>query len=545
MTPTLRLSIHHLPIGSYMSYVNRVERNVMHSDIFDKINELYDKRRQTELGGGDERIKKQHAKGKLTARERIDYLLDKDTFIELNPFMEHRGTDFGMNNNDAKGEGVVTGFGKINGRPIYLFSQDFTVYGGALGEMHGKKIANVMDLAAKNGVPFIGLNDSGGARIQEGVSSLDGYGHVFYRNSIYSGVIPQISVIMGPNAGGAVYSPAITDFVIMVEETSQMFITGPKVIETVTGEKISTEDLGGAHIHNAKSGNAHMKAESEEKALDAVRELLTYLPLNHKVKPPTVDCEQTEDIRPDLTDIVPFNPTKSYDVKLIIEQVVDVDSFFEIHKDFAKNIVVGFARINGQTVGLICNQPKYLAGGLDIDSSDKAARFIRFCDAFRIPLITFEDVTGFFAGIKQEHGGIIRHGAKILYAYSEATVPKITMITRKAYGGAYVALNSKSIGADIVYAWPNAEIAVMGPEGAANIIFAKEIADSENPEETRQEKIDIYREKFANPYIAAGLGMVDDVIDPRETRIKLMQALDMLKNKEEDRPKKKHGNIPL
>lgn len=514
-------------------------------DIFDKINELYDKRRQTELGGGDERIKKQHAKGKLTARERIDYLLDKDTFIELNPFMEHRGTDFGMNNNDAKGEGVVTGFGKINGRPIYLFSQDFTVYGGALGEMHGKKIANVMDLAAKNGVPFIGLNDSGGARIQEGVSSLDGYGHVFYRNSIYSGVIPQISVIMGPNAGGAVYSPAITDFVIMVEETSQMFITGPKVIETVTGEKISTEDLGGAHIHNAKSGNAHMKAESEEKALDAVRELLTYLPLNHKVKPPTVDCEQTEDIRPDLTDIVPFNPTKPYDVKLIIEQVVDVDSFFEIHKDFAKNIVVGFARINGQTVGLICNQPKYLAGGLDIDSSDKAARFIRFCDAFGIPLITFEDVTGFFPGIKQEHGGIIRHGAKILYAYSEATVPKITMITRKAYGGAYVALNSKSIGADIVYAWPNAEIAVMGPEGAANIIFAKEIKESANPEQMRQEKIDMYREKFANPYIAAGLGMVDDVIDPRETRIKLKHALDMLANKEEVRPAKKHGNIPL
>ncbi|HLR01381.1 MAG TPA: acyl-CoA carboxylase subunit beta [Virgibacillus sp.] len=514
-------------------------------DIFDKINELYDKRRQTELGGGDERIKKQHAKGKLTARERIDYLLDKDTFIELNPFMEHRGTDFGMNNNDAKGEGVVTGFGKINGRPIYLFSQDFTVYGGALGEMHGKKIANVMDLAAKNGVPFIGLNDSGGARIQEGVSSLDGYGHVFYRNSIYSGVIPQISVIMGPNAGGAVYSPAITDFVIMVEETSQMFITGPKVIETVTGEKISTEDLGGAHIHNAKSGNAHMKAESEEKALDAVRELLTYLPLNHKVKPPTVDCEQTEDIRPDLTDIVPFNPTKPYDVKLIIEQVVDVDSFFEIHKDFAKNIVVGFARINGQTVGLICNQPKYLAGGLDIDSSDKAARFIRFCDAFGIPLITFEDVTGFFPGIKQEHGGIIRHGAKILYAYSEATVPKITMITRKAYGGAYVALNSKSIGADIVYAWPNAEIAVMGPEGAANIIFAKEIKESSNPEQMRQEKIDMYREKFANPYIAAGLGMVDDVIDPRETRIKLKHALDMLANKEEVRPAKKHGNIPL
>lgn len=514
-------------------------------DIFDKINELYDKRRQTQLGGGDERIQKQHDKGKLTARERIDYLLDKDTFVELNPFMEHRGTDFGMNHNDAKGEGVVTGYGKINGKPIYLFSQDFTVYGGALGEMHGKKIAAIMDLAAKNGFPFIGLNDSGGARIQEGVSSLDGYGHVFYRNSIYSGVIPQISVIMGPNAGGAVYSPAITDFVIMVEKTSQMFITGPKVIETVTGEKISTEDLGGAHIHNAKSGNAHMKAGSEEEALDAVRDLMTYLPANHQEKPPSVDYEQTEDIRSDLTDIIPFNPTKPYDVKLVIEQVVDLDSFFEIHKDFAKNIVVGFARINGQTVGLVCNQPKYLAGGLDIDSSDKAARFIRFCDAFGVPLITFEDVTGFFPGIKQEHGGIIRHGAKILYAYSEATVPKVTVITRKAYGGAYVALNSKSIGADIVYAWPNAEIAVMGPEGAANIIFAKEIKESADPEQIRQEKIDMYREKFANPYIAAGLGMVDDVIDPRETRIKLKQALDMLANKKEVRPAKKHGNIPL
>lgn len=514
-------------------------------DIFDKINELYDKRRQTELGGGDKRIEKQHDKGKLTARERIDYLLDAGTFVELNPFIEHRGTDFGMNNNDAKGEGVVTGYGKINGRPIYLFAQDFTVYGGALGEMHGKKIAAVMDLAAKNGFPFIGLNDSGGARIQEGVSSLDGYGEVFYRNSIYSGVIPQISVIMGPNAGGAVYSPAITDFVIMVEETSQMFITGPKVIETVTGEKISPEDLGGAHIHNAKSGNAHMKVTTEEEALDSVRKLITYLPANHKEKPPFSGPVETDDIRPDLTDIVPFNPTKPYDVKSVIEQVVDPDSFFEIHQDFAKNIVVGFARINGQTVGLVCNQPKHLAGGLDIDSSDKAARFIRFCDAFGIPIITFEDVTGFFPGIKQEHGGIIRHGAKILYAYSEATVPKITVITRKAYGGAYVALNSKSIGADIVYAWPNAEIAVMGPEGAANIIFAKEIEESAHPEQMRQEKIDMYRDKFANPYIAAGLGMVDDVIDPRETRIKLKQALEMLANKEEDRPAKKHGNIPL
>jgi propionyl-CoA carboxylase beta chain len=514
-------------------------------DIFDKINELYDKRREVELGGGDERIDKQHDKGKMTARERIDYLLDADSFVELNPFIEPRASDFGMSNNSAKGEGVVTGYGKINGKPVYLFAQDFTVYGGALGEMHGKKIAAVMDLAAKNKVPFIGLNDSGGARIQEGVSSLDGYGHVFYRNSIYSGVIPQISVIMGPSAGGAVYSPAITDFVIMVEKTSQMFITGPKVIETVTGEKITSEDLGGAAIHNSKSGNAHIKAASEEEALDAVRNLLTYLPANFEEKPETRDYPDENEKRPALTDIVPFNARSPYDVKKVIKEVVDEKSFFEIHENFAKNIVVGFARIKGKTVGLVCNQPKYLAGGLDIDSSDKAARFIRFCDSFNIPLITFEDVTGFFPGIKQEHGGIIRHGAKILYAYSEATVPKITVITRKAYGGAYVALNSKSIGADLVYAWPNAEIAVMGPDGAANIIFAKEIAESENPEETRQEKINTYREKFANPYVAAGLGMVDDVIDPRETRIKLIQALEMLFNKQEDRPAKKHGNIPL
>lgn len=514
-------------------------------DIFDKINELYDKRRLAELGGGDERIKRQHDKGKMTARERINYLLDEDSFVELNTFINHRGTDFGMEDSNGKGEGVVTGYGKINGRPVYLFAQDFTVYGGALGEMHGKKIANVMDLAAKNGVPFIGLNDSGGARIQEGVSSLDGYGHVFYRNSIYSGVIPQISVIMGPSAGGAVYSPAITDFVIMVEKTSQMFITGPKVIETVTGEKISAEELGGAEIHNSRSGNAHFKAATETEALDAVKKLLSYLPANNIEKPPQQASENDEDYRSELTEIVPYDSTRPYDVKQVIKEVVDPDSFLEVHKNFAKNVVVGFARVKGQPVGLICNQPKYLAGGLDIDSSDKTARFIRFCDSFNMPLITFEDVTGFFPGVKQEHGGIIRHGAKILYAYSEATVPKLTVITRKAYGGAYVALNSKSIGADLVYAWPNAEIAVMGPDGAANIIFAKEIAESEHPEKVRQEKIDTYREKFANPYIAAGLGMVDDVIDPRETRIKLIEALEMLKNKHEDRPKRKHGNIPL
>lgn len=515
-------------------------------DIYDKISELYDKRRQVELGGGDERINKQREKNKLTARERIDYLLDEDSFVELNPFMEQRVTDAGMTDKKAPGEGVVTGYGKINGRNVYLFAQDFTVHGGALGEMHAKKIVAVMDLAAKNGTPFIGLNDSGGARIQEGVSSLDGYGQVFYRNAIYSGVIPQISVIMGPCAGGAVYSPAITDFVIMVEKTSQMFITGPKVIETVTGEKLTSEALGGADVHSTKSGNVHLKAPTEEAALDEVKTLLNYLPSNNKEKPPVTEITgQQDDYCPELTDLIPFDSIRPYDVRTILEQVVDQGSFFEIHPDFAKNIVVGFAKINGRPIGLVCNQPKYLAGGLDIDSSDKAARFIRFCDSFQIPLVNFEDVTGFFPGVKQEHGGIIRHGAKILYAYSEATVPKITIITRKAYGGAYVALNSKSIGADLVYAWPNAEIAVMGPEGAANVIFAKEIKESEEPEKTRQEKIQTYRERFANPYVAAGLGMVDDVIDPRDTRKVLIRSLEMLKNKEEDRPAKKHGNIPL
>jgi propionyl-CoA carboxylase beta chain len=514
-------------------------------DIYEKINELYDRRREVELGGGDKRIDKQHEKGKLTARERIDILVDEGSFVELNPFIEHRSTDFGLDEVKGPGDGVVTGYGKVNGRPIYLFSQDFTVFGGALGEMHAKKIAHVMDLAVKNGAPFIGLNDSGGARIQEGVVSLDGYGHIFYRNSIYSGVIPQISVIMGPCAGGAVYSPAITDFVFMVDKTSQMFITGPKVIETVTGEKISSEDLGGSKVHNTISGNAHFRGETEEEVLHSVRELLSYLPQNNEEKPPILKADEEDDYRPDLTDIIPFDAIRPYDVRKVVEQVVDEGSFMEVQKEFAKNIVVGLARIKGEVVGLVCNQPKVMAGGLDIDSSDKASRFIRFCDSFNIPLITFEDVTGFFPGIKQEHGGIIRHGAKILYAYSEATVPKMTVILRKAYGGAYVALNSKSIGADLVYSWPNAEIAVMGPQGAANIIFAREIQNSDNPEEVREQKIEEYREKFANPYVAAARGMVDDVIDPRETRIKLIQGLEMMRNKKEDRPKKKHGNIPL
>ncbi|ARP43381.1 methylmalonyl-CoA carboxyltransferase [Geobacillus sp. 47C-IIb] len=515
------------------------------SDMYDKINELYDRRREIELGGGDKKIEQQHAKGKLTARERIDLLLDEETFVELNPFIEHRCTDFGLGEKKGPGDGVVTGYGKINGRTVFVFSQDFTVFGGALGEMHAKKITNIMDLAAKTGAPVIGLNDSGGARIQEGVLSLDGYGHIFYRNAIYSGVIPQISVIMGPCAGGAVYSPAITDFVFMVEKTSQMFITGPKVIEAVTGEKISAEDLGGARVHNTISGNAHFAAASEEEALANVRLLLSYLPSNNNEKPPLGPVPDGDDYRPDLADVVPIDAVRPYDVRHVIAQVVDDGSFMEVQKDFAKNIVIGFARIKGEVVGLVCNQPKFMAGGLDIDSSDKAARFIRFCDSFNIPIITFEDVTGFFPGVKQEHGGIIRHGAKILYAYSEATVPKITVILRKAYGGAYVALNSKSIGADVVYAWPNAEVAVMGPQGAANIIFASEIANSPNPEETRAQKIEEYREKFANPYVAAKYGMIDDVIDPRDTRIKLIQALEMLRCKHEERPKKKHGNIPL
>ncbi|WP_075618026.1 acyl-CoA carboxylase subunit beta [Paenisporosarcina indica] len=514
-------------------------------DIYERINDLYDRKREIELGGGDERIEKQHAKGKLTARERIDLLVDRGTFVELNPFVEHRTVDFGMDTQKGPGDGVVTGYGKVNGRAIYLFSQDFTVFGGALGEMHAMKIANVMDLAAKNGAPFIGLNDSGGARIQEGVVSLDGYGHIFYRNAIYSGVIPQISVIMGPCAGGAVYSPAITDFVFMVDKTSQMFITGPKVIETVTGEKISSEDLGGSKVHNAISGNAHFRAETEQEILQQVRDLLSFLPQNNEEKPPRLEADLQDDYRPELTDVVPYDAIRPYDIRKVIDQVVDKESFMEVQKEFARNVVIGLARIKGEVVGLVCNQPKVMAGGLDINSSDKAARFIRFCDSFNIPIITFEDVTGFFPGIKQEHGGIIRHGAKILYAYSEATVPKMTVILRKAYGGAYVALNSKSIGADLVFAWPNAEIAVMGPQGAANVIFSREIAQSDNPEQTRSTKIEEYREKFANPYVAAARGMVDDVIDPRETRIKLIQALDMMRNKKETRPTKKHGNIPL
>ncbi|GAE26339.1 acetyl-coenzyme A carboxyl transferase alpha chain [Halalkalibacter wakoensis JCM 9140] len=515
-------------------------------DMFDYIQEMEERRNIIKDGGGQKRIDAQHKRGKLTARQRIEILVDKDSFVELNPFIEYRGNPNGSN--EAPGEGVVTGYGKIHGRLIFLFAQDFTVFGGALGEMHAQKIAKVMDLAAENGAPIIGLNDSGGARIQEGVLSLDGYGHVFYRNAIYSGVIPQISVIMGPCAGGAVYSPAITDFVFMVEQTSQMFITGPKVIESVTGAKINSEQLGGAKVHSSVSGNAHFTGETEEEVLQSVRKLIQFLPSNFEERACRLEPKNKQPVDErihELLDIVPVDGTKVYDVRKVIKKIIDDEDFMEVQPFYAKNIVVGFARINGETVGIVANNPKMMAGGLDINSSDKCSRFIRFCDCFNIPLITFEDVSGFIPGVQQEHGGIIRHGAKILYAYSEATVPKITVIVRKAFGGAYVALNSKAIGADLVFAWPNAEMAVMGPEGAATIIYAKEIKESNTPEEVRQQKISEYRKRFANPYIAAANGMVDDVIDPRDTRKSLIQGLEMLKNKKKHLPKKKHGNIPL
>ena len=507
---------------------------------------LEEKRKKALEGGGEERIKKQHEKGKLTARERIEKLLDEGTFVEIGTFAESRATDFGMEKKRFPGDGVVTGYGTINGRLVFVYAQDFTVLGGSLGEMQAQKITQVMDLALKNGAPIIGLNDSGGARIQEGVDSLKGYGEIFFRNTISSGVIPQIAVIMGPSAGGAVYSPAIMDFVIMVDKTAHMFITGPQVIKAVTGEEIDFEGLGGAMVHNSKSGNAHLIANDDEDALLLVRELLDYLPQNNMEDPPVVESNDPPD-RMDysLDDIIPDDPKKSYDVKDVIERIFDRGSFFEIHPYFAQNIVVGFARLYGKTVGIVANQPKVYAGVLDIDASDKAARFVRFCDSFNIPIITLEDVPGYMPGVAQEHGGIIRHGAKLLYAYSEATVPKITVIMRKAYGGAYIAMGSKHLRTDIVYAWPNAEIAVMGPEGAVNIVFRKEIAKAEDPDKRREELIKEYRDKFANPYFAASRLYVDDVIYPHETRPRLIQALNMLENKREERPMKKHGNIPL
>lgn len=499
---------------------------------------------EVELGGGQEKIDKQHAEGKLTARERLQLLFDEGTFEELDKFVKHRNTMFGLDKMKLPADGVVTGIGKVNGRPVAAFSQDFTVMGGSLGEMHAKKIMKVMDLALKMGIPLVGINDSGGARIQEGVDSLYGYGEIFFRNTIASGVIPQITVIAGPCAGGAAYSPAITDFVIMVDQTAQMFITGPNVIKAVTGEDISKEDLGGALVHNTKSGNAHFLASDDRQAIETVRKLLSYIPQNNMEEPPL----EEQIIEPDTSDIqtvVPVDPKKGFDVRDVIRRVVDEGTFFEVHEHFAKSIVIGFARINGKSVGIVANQPNYLAGVLDIDSSDKAARFIRFLDAFNIPIVTFVDTPGYLPGVKQEHGGIIRHGAKLLYAYSEATVPKITIILRKAYGGAYIAMGSKHLGADFVAAWPTAEIAVMGPDGAANIIFKKEIDASENPEETRKQKIEEYRQLFANPYVAASRGYIDAVIDPRETRSWIIKALEYSATKVESRPRKKHGNIPL
>ncbi|WP_372589605.1 acyl-CoA carboxylase subunit beta [Fervidobacterium pennivorans] len=508
------------------------------------IQQLKNLETEIELGGGQEKIDKQHAEGKLTARERLQLLFDEGTFEELDKFVKHRNTMFGLDKMKLPADGVVTGIGKVNGRPVAAFSQDFTVMGGSLGEMHAKKIMKVMDLALKMGIPLVGINDSGGARIQEGVDSLYGYGEIFFRNTIASGVIPQITVIAGPCAGGAVYSPAITDFVIMVDKTAQMFITGPNVIKAVTGEDISKEDLGGALVHNTKSGNAHFLASDDRHAIELVKKLISYIPQNNMEEPPV----EEQIIEPDASDIqtvVPVDAKKGFDVRDVIRRVVDEGTVFEVHEHFAKSIVIGFARINGKAVGIVANQPNYLAGVLDIDSSDKAARFIRFLDAFNIPIVTFVDTPGYLPGVKQEHGGIIRHGAKLLYAYSEATVPKITIILRKAYGGAYIAMGSKHLGADFVAAWPTAEIAVMGPDGAANIIFKKEIDASENPEETRKQKIEEYRQLFANPYVAASRGYIDAVIDPRETRSWITKALEYSATKVESRPKKKHGNIPL
>lgn len=512
----------------------------------DKINQLYMKMEQIEQGGGSEKIAKQHERGKLTARERLGLLFDANSFVEIDAFVETRSTEFDMQKKKVLGDGVVTGYGTIDGRPVYVASQDFTIIGGSLGEMHAKKITKVMDLAMKTGAPFISINDSGGARIEEGLDSLSGYGDIFYRNTLASGVIPQISVIMGPCAGGAVYSPAITDFIFMVDNTSQMFITGPQVIKAVTGEDVTLEELGGSLVHTSTSGVAHFRSSSEEECIESVKTLLSYLPDNNLTDPPIyANNDDLNRISEELNDIIPNESNKPYDMMDIISKVVDNGEVYEIQKEYAQNIIIAFARLNGKTVGIVANQPKVMAGSLDINSSDKAARFVRFCDAFNIPLITFTDVPAFLPGVGQEHGGIIRHGAKLLYAFSEASVPKVNVIVRKAYGGAYIAMNSKTIGADIVFAWPTAEIAVMGPDGAANIIFKKEIASADDPIEMRNQKIQEYRDKFSNPYVAAARGYVDDVIEPATTRIRLISALEILAGKRENRPAKKHGNIPL
>jgi propionyl-CoA carboxylase beta chain len=510
-----------------------------------KLKKLQEKIALAHLGGGQNRIDKQHAKKKLTARERISYLLDKGSFEEMGILVTHRTTDFGMEKEQYFGDGVVTGYGTINGRLVYVYAQDFTVFGGALSETHAEKICKVMDLAVKVGVPIIGLNDSGGARIQEGVRSLGGYADIFYRNVQASGVVPQISAIMGPCAGGAVYSPAMTDFTIMVEQTSYMFVTGPNVVRTVTNEEVTAEELGGASAHSVKSGVAHKTSANDVECLEDIKKLLSYLPQSNKERPGKHSCELTDELREVLSDIVPDSPNKPYDMKEVIHGIIDNDSFYEIHKDYAENIIVGFARLGGRSIGIIANQPMFLAGVLGVKSSVKAARFTRFCDAFNIPLLVLVDVPGFLPGTDQEWNGIIVHGAKLLYALSEATVPRVTVITRKAYGGAYDVMNSKHIGADFNYAWPKAEIAVMGAKGASEIIFRKEISAAEDPAKKLAEKEAEYAQKFAHPYRAASRGFIDEVILPENTRRKLIKTFSMLENKKVNTPKRKHGNIPL
>jgi propionyl-CoA carboxylase beta chain len=497
------------------------------------------------LGGGQKRIDEQHKKGKLSARERIELLLDAGSFEEIGRFVMHRCKDFGLEKEHYLGDSVVTGYGTVNGRLVYVFSQDFTVFGGSLSEAHAEKVCKIMDLAMKNGAPVIGLNDSGGARIQEGVVSLAGYADIFYRNTLASGVVPQISAIMGPCAGGAVYSPAITDFITMVENTSYMFVTGPNVVKTVTHESVTSEELGGAATHGGKSGVSHISFSNELECITGIKKLLSYIPQNCEEITPYFPYESGNEARPKLNEIVPDDANKPYDMREVIEETIDGESFFEIHKEYAQNIIVGFGRLAGRSIGIVANQPAHLAGCLDINSSKKAARFVRFCDAFNIPLLVFEDVPGFLPGTDQEWNGIITNGAKLLYAFCEATVPRVTVITRKAYGGAYDVMNSKHIGADMNYAWFTAEIAVMGAKGAAEIIFRKEIAESADKEAKLQEKVDEYNRKFANPYRAAHRGYVDEVIEPSQTRKKLINAFKMLENKADKLPKKKHGNIPL
>jgi propionyl-CoA carboxylase beta chain len=512
----------------------------------DKLDLLERRRAEAELGGGEARLKAQHDKGKLSARERLDLLLDDGSFVELDRFVEHRSHDFGLDEQHYFGDGVVTGSGRIDGRLVYVFSQDFTIFGGSLSEAVAEKICKVMDLAMRNGAPVIGLNDSGGARIQEGVVSLGGYAEIFLRNTLASGVVPQISAILGPCAGGAVYSPAITDFVFMARQTSYMFVTGPNVVKTVTHEDVTMETLGGADTHGATSGVSHFTCDSELATLHGIRDLLRFLPSNNVEPPPRGASADPRDRRDEaLLDIVPDHPHKPYDMHDVLRRVVDDGEFLEVHRDFAGNILCGFAHLGGFSVGIVANQPAVLAGVLDINASTKAARFIRFCDAFNIPIVTFEDVPGFLPGVAQEHGGIIRHGAKLLYAYCEATVPKLTVITRKAYGGAYDVMSSKHIRGDFNVAWPTAEIAVMGPKGAVEILFKKEIAESADPAKAMEQRVAEYTEKFANPYVAASRGYVDDIIDPRDTRLRLIDALETLQGKRDRNPAKKHGNIPL